>query len=231
MQHHSTRLLFAFALIAVPALADAPPTPVPSQPVGGTATASLVPSDSDEYASFVRRAESGATDIDFRAMRLSYIKRASFLRAGAAREQLQALRSEMSAAMDGGDTLRVRDTARRILSIVYIDLDAQKALRQSCKLLKDEGCASRYHALEVGLLKSVVATGDGKSCSTAWEVVTLEEEYFILRMVGFTLKKQEGPHGSEICDKMIGVGEDGQPLTFHFGVTPIFQGYQRSLDR
>jgi hypothetical protein len=131
--------------------------------------------------------------------------------------------------MAAHDAVRVRDAARRIMSIIYIDLDAQKALRQSCKILKDEACASRYHDVEFGLLKSILATGDGRSCTSAWEVVTLEEEYFILRMRGFTLKKQEGPNGSGICDKMVGVGEDGQALSFYFGVMPIFQGYERSL--
>jgi Domain of unknown function (DUF4919) len=227
LHHHIRRFLFAVAVTALPALAAQPLTSAPSQSLGATASASLVPSDSDEYATFVQRAEAGATDIDFRAMRLAYVKSAAFQRAGAALEQLQALRKEMFSAMNAREAVRVKEAARRIMSVVYIDLEAQKALRQSCKVLKEEACATRYHDLQFGLLKSILATGDGKSCSTAWEVVTLEEEYFILRMVGFTLKTQEGPNGSEICDKMIGVGEDGKGVTFYFGIKPIVQGYQR----
>lgn len=224
-----TSFLFALALLPIRALAEPPTPPAPSRPAGVTTNTDLVPADSDEYAAFVRRAESGATDIDFRAMRLAYLESAAFLRAGVASDQVRAQQKEMSAAMRAGDAGRVRDAARRIMSLVYIDLGAQKALRQSCKILQDEACAARYHDIEFGLLKSILATGDGKSCSTAWEVVTVDEEYFILGMLGFTLKSQEGPNGSEICDKMTGVGENGEPLVFFFDVRPVFRGYERSF--
>ena len=230
MQHLITRsvCLYLVVVVAIPAFAKQTPTRLPPATDGATARVSLIPAESDEYASAVRRAESGATDIDFRAMRLAYVRSAAFLRARAAADQLGTLREEMAAAMvSGEDATRVRDTARRIMRIVYIDLAAQKALRQACTALKDEACAARYHDLEFGLLRSILSSGDGKSCSTAWQVVTLEEEYFILRMRGFTLRRQQGPHGSQICDKMNGVGEDGRPLTFYFDARVIFEGYQR----
>jgi hypothetical protein len=213
---HAWRLL-VLALAWSHAQAAEPPAPAP-----------LVPADTDAYADFVRRAEAGATDIDYRAMRLAWVESAAFLRVK--REAVDDLRGTMHAATaPGGDPARVRDAALAILRIVYVDLDAQKALRQACHLLGDEACATKYHDIELGLLKSIIATGDGKACATAWEVVSIDEEYFILGMVGFELRAQAGPGKDGFCDTMTGTDENGEPRTYYFDVRPVFRGYERQF--
>jgi hypothetical protein len=221
-------------MLALPALAVPPPAPT-SKPATATAPAtkaavdlSLVPKDKDEYAGFVERAESGATDIDFLAMRHAYLKSEAFLRAGGAFETLAKLRKQMFADMDKGDAKAVQDSARKILAIVYIDLDAQKAMKDSCKLLGDAACEAHFRYTELGLLESIVRTGDGSSCDTAWEVVSVDEEYFILNALGFELETQGGPGNGGMCDTMTGK-QKGQPATYYFGVEKVFEGYQRKF--
>jgi Domain of unknown function (DUF4919) len=59
-----------------------------------------------------------------------------------------------------------------------------KFLRQSCAKLNDDACEKHNHFIEFGLLRSITSSGNGKTCDTAWEVVTIDEEYFILNMLG-----------------------------------------------
>lgn len=211
------------ALFAFPALAGIPTPATKPPPV-----ASLAPNDADEYANLVRKAETDATRVDFLALRRAYPKSAALLRAGAAADRLGTWRKQMFDAMGRGDAKAVRETARKILTVVYIDLEAQKALQQSCKMLADDACTTHYHDVEFGLLKSIIASGDGKTCATGWEVVTVDEEYFILHMLGFNLDRQTGPGPDGMCDAMAGT-RDGMPLTYFFNVERVFEGYERSL--
>ena len=97
------------------------------------------------------------------------------------RPVLQQLRGDLFAAVPTNDAEKIAAAARRILSVIYIDMDAQKLLRQACTILKDQACADRHHFVEFGLLKSIVTSGDGKSCETGWQAVSIDEEYFVLR--------------------------------------------------
>ncbi len=197
-------------------------------PVATTPPSTIaVPADSDAYATMVRKAEAGDLAIDYRAMRLAYIQSAAFLRAQERTEELNRLKKELIAARNASDANGIQQAARRIMGIVYIDLGAQKLLRQSCAVLKDAACANRYHDVEFGLLKSITASGNGLTCATGWEVVTIAEEYFMLEMQGLKLKSQQGPGDYGTCDKMTVVDEKGETRAVFFNVKAIFAGYER----
>jgi hypothetical protein len=218
------RLAFLAAFLALPVLAVPPGEehPVNVAAPGG----SLVPKDGDEFAKFVARAEAGDTDIDFLAMRHAWVRSDTFLRVGRSRTKLGTLQQEMYAALNGKDFDGARDSARRILEINYIDLDAQMVMKQSCKELGDEDCYKHFRYVEMGLLQSIIHGSDGKSCDTAWDVVSLDEEYFIMQVVGFEMHSQQPPGEHGMCDKMTGT-EKGEPATYYFGVEKVFEGYRR----
>jgi hypothetical protein len=219
-----SKRLFGYlaALLVFPALANSP-----ASTTGPAPAAALAPNDRDEYANLVRKAESGEA-VDFLALRRAYPKSAAFLRAGPAADRLGAWREQMFDAMRRGDAKAVRENARNILAVIYIDLDAQKALQQSCKALGDDACATHHHDVEFGLLGSIIASGDGKTCATGWKVVTVDEEYFILRMLDFELERQTGPGSEGMCDTMAGTRQ-GKPATYYFDVARVFEGYERSF--
>ena len=230
MRPHLPRTFcLAAALFALPALAGQPAAGAPAAAATKpAATPSLVPQDGDEFAKFVERAESGATDIDFLAMRNAWVQSATYLRVSKSTEQLAALRKPMFEALDK-DPGAARDYARKILAINYIDLDAQMVMKQTCQKLGDKDCYDRYHYVEIGLLKSIAGSGDGRSCATAWEVVSVDEEYFILNVMGFRLDRQLGPGPGGMCDTMIGT-QDGKSVTYYFGVEKAFEGYRRFMN-
>jgi hypothetical protein len=109
-----------------------------------------------------------------------------------------------------------------------MDLEAHKARRQSCDLLGDKACGSQGMYIANGLLKALIATGDGKSCERGWKVVSVAEEYFIVRMleqkpVGQKVVEAEG----KTCDEMQVLNVDGNPRRWFFDVGDLLQAKAR----
>ncbi len=195
----------------------------------GAAHRSRVPSPEEAEARFRslrERAEAGQP-VDFRELRFAWLYGPSIK----SRDKLQSvatLRREMFRAIEWGmGPQSVLAKAREILEIAYVDLDAHKARHQACALLRQQPCAEFGHAIEFGMFKSVVQSGDGKSCATGWHVVTPEEEQFVLRMAGARLKTQtEVARGGKHCDAIL-VERDGREETMYFQVTELHEARMR----
>ena len=113
-----------------------------------------------------------------------------------------------------------------MLSIDYTSLIAHKILRQSYKIIGDTANARKYKTIQFGLLNSIARNGDGRSCATAWPVIQLAEEYFMLEMLGAQLKKQSIDKTGGLCDKME-VRVEGSQKTYYFATSKIFEGYRK----
>lgn len=85
---------------------------------------------------------------------------------------------------------RVVGYCKAILSIDYTSLFAHKCLQQSYQQMGDSANYHKYHDIEFGLLNSITKSGDGKTCETGWHVIAIEEEYFILNILGGDFEEQ-----------------------------------------
>ena len=180
----------------------------------------VLPADGDEYSALVARADAHDTTVDFRALRLAYLKSRAYQRAGNEPDTVSQLRKEMYAATrvpDGAAT--VRQKAEALLSIDYTNMEAHKLLRQSCAVLHDDACAELHHFVEFGLLTSITQTGDGKSCAKGWEAFQVPEEYVVLRMLGMTATRQSLiTEGGHTCDALDVKDENGAASTYFFNI-------------
>ena len=183
-----------------------------------------LPSDGDDYSKLVARAAAHDDSVDFRALRLAYLKSAARHRASAALDTLRKLNADIAAAMKTEDAAVIRDKTEQILAIDFTDMQAHKLLRQSCAILHDDACAELHHFIEFGLLGSITAAGDGKSCATGWEAFQIPEEYFMLNMMGWRLTRQalvaDGGHN---CDAMSITDENGAAATYYFNIDVMMQ--------
>jgi hypothetical protein len=110
-----------------------------------------------------------------------------------------------------------------MLTIDYTSLFAHKYLQQTYKILGDSINQKKYHDIEFGLLNSIIHSGDGKSCETGWHVTQIEEEYFILNILGAQLKTQSiSSSGKNSCDKMK-VTEEGKNQVYYFEANKVFE--------
>jgi hypothetical protein len=184
-----------------------------------------VPAFGDEYSLLVAKLELGDTNIDYAAFRESFLHSKQFEVAGSRHEELRRLRASVPELIQKSQYSELVRTMKSILSIDYTDMSAHKFLQQTYKIVGDEVNTKKYHDIEFGLLNSIVRNGDGKSCPTAWPVVQIEEEYFILGVLGAKLRHQSIDNQGGLCDKME-TSRDGRDATYYFDVARILKRYE-----
>jgi Domain of unknown function (DUF4919) len=176
----------------------------------------------DRYEALVKEAEAGKP-VDLLELRMAYLKSPVRARVAKRSKDLLAWRTQMFAAMRGGTPQQVYDLAQKILDVLYIDLEAQKARRQACVKIKRPDC-DKQKAVALGLLSSVVQSGDSKTCATGWEVVSVDEEYFVLRMRGLTFVSQGLAQEGATCDAMdVTDDEDKSSRTVYFRIDKMLE--------
>ena len=191
---------------------------------GQTETKIKVPEFDDNYSKSVKIIESGNTDIDFKSFRESFIESKQFKIASEKSTEFSELTKTMYKQMSESEFDSVISTTKKMLSIDYTNMTAHKILRQTYKIVGDTINAKKYKAIQFGLLKSIVNSGDGKSCENGWSVIQISEEYFILDMLDVELDEQHIDNDGGICDRMEVVDENGEKKTYYFEVSNVFKG-------
>lgn len=185
-----------------------------------------VPRYDDKYSKLVKQLEAGQTNINYTEFRESFLESEQFRTANKQKPDLSALRKAMYELMKKSKYAEVIDVTKRMLSIDYTDMGAHKILQQTYKILGDTANRNKYHDIEFGLLNSIVKKGDGKTCQTAWPVIQVTEEYFILDMIGANVLKQSVDNTGGLCDKME-VQTDGGNKTYYFNISKVVEGYKK----
>ena len=132
----------------------------------------------------------------------------------------------MRELMQKSKSAEIIGVTKKMLSIDYTDMEAHKILHQTYKILGDAANSKKYHDIEFGLLNSIIKKGNGKTCQTAWPVIQINEEYFILQMLGAKLLKQSVDNTGGLCDKMDVQTDEGNK-TYYFEISKVFKGYNK----
>jgi hypothetical protein len=185
-----------------------------------------IPAWNDEYSIVVKGLEAGKTNIDYRRFRESFLESKQFQVASGSRAEIDRLKDSIPPLIQKKKYSDLIDVTKRILAIDYTDMRAHKILQQTYKAIGDSENQAKYHAMEFGLLNSIVRNGDGKSCATGWPVIQVSEEYFVLDMLGAKLRDQRIDRSGGVCDRMEVESEDGKAV-YYFDVKKVFEGYQR----
>ncbi len=189
-----------------------------------------VPKFCDEYSKTVKNLELGKTNIDYKKFRESFIQSKQFKIATEQKTELNKLKKEMYEKMSKSEIDSVIGITKKMLSIDYTNMTAQKILRQSYKIVGDTINAKKHKAIQFGLLKSIVNNGDGKSCETGWSVIQISEEYFILEMLDAKVIKQSLDNENGICDRMeVEINEEKK--TYYFEISEVFKGREKLKEK
>lgn len=186
-----------------------------------------VPAFGDKYSNLITQLESGKTDINYKEFRESFIESEQFKIASKKSNEFDSLKKEMYSQMNKKNYQEIIRVTKKMLSIDYTSMIAHKILRQTYQITGDTINASKYKTIQFGLLNSIVKNGDGKTCSTAWPVIQIEEEYFILQMLGAELLKQSTDNTGGFCDKMEVKAEGGDKKIYFFEISKVFVGYKK----
>ena len=181
----------------------------------------LIPRFNDKYSNYVKQLEEGKTEIDYVDFRNSFLDSKQFGLKGSAYDSLKKL---VNGEIKKKNYQGVINLTKAMLSIDYTSLFAHKYLQQTYKILGDTLNRNTYHDIEFGLLLSITKSGDGKTCETGWHVIQIEEEYFILNILGAELQSQSLiSSGKNICDKMDVKTDKGESLTYYFEINKVIE--------
>ena len=227
-------ILIAWSLLWASACSSTQVAP-PAAPATGTletvtddVPAVIVPAFDDEYSRTVKQLEAGHTDIDYVAFRRSFLKSDQYRVASEKSDEMRALKKAMFEQMETRNFAEIIKLTKAMLSIDYTDMMAHKILRQTYEFTDDKANGRKYKTIQFGLLRSIVDNGDGQTCPTAWPVVQIAEEYFILEMLDATLLQQSIDNTGGLCDKME-VEMKGKKQTYYFEISKIFEKRAQEL--
>jgi len=203
-------LRFATSLFAMCAVACA-------VSVSGQSTQATANSNKrSAYETLLERLTAGDTKIDFGVLRLAYAETASANPYGTSHET----RRRMNAAVIEQRCDEALKIADQILSSNYLSPDTHIAKSTCYRRAGDSAKADLHKAIYLGLINSIVALGDGLKPETAYRVISIEEEYAVMRALGLTVWKQEqfrrGEHAYEVLS---GTNDKaGKSITIYFNI-------------
>lgn len=189
----------------------------------------IFPNFDDKYSKYVKSLENGELDIDYTDFRNSFLESKQY---NLKKSNYKDLKKKVYAEIEKKNYQGVINATKEMLSIDYTNMFAHKYLQQTYEILGDVANQKKYHDIEFGLLNSIIKSGDGKTCETGWHVTQIEEEYFILNMMGTEFQTQSVSNGgNNICDKMEVKTEDGNLKTYYFEANKVFEKEKEMLQK
>lgn len=117
------------------------------------------------------------------------------------------------------------DTGNKWLNQCPIDMHFHKYVGLSMSQMGNQEGAKNHLRWMDGLMSDVLASGDGNTQDTAFEVVSISEEYDVIRMFGFQPQSQALRQGSDgtMYDLMTVTDRDGNEITLYFNPAAHFE--------
>jgi hypothetical protein len=99
-----------------------------------------------------------------------------------------------------------------------------------CRERQQEAAVSNAHFRWVnGLMDDLVSSGDGKTAETAYEVVSVAEEYDAVYVFGLTVKSQALVSSDSPRDLITAIDEDGKEVSIYFNPAAHFARLAKML--
>lgn len=195
---------FAFALL----LAFGAAAPAPAQS----------PAEA-EYQALVQRVKGGDLTVDFARMRALYTETGAYQPYGTAADN--ASRAERMART--GDHEAGLALANQVLDTYYVSIAAHYAAALAYKKLGDKQREVFHGRVWAGMMRAVLASGDGRTAATAMRVLTVSDEYHVLRALRVTpgkrvVAREEG----RVFDRWEAKEASGADRLVYFDITLMF---------
>jgi hypothetical protein len=173
-----------------------------------------------QYEDLLAKLKSGDTNINYRSLRMAFAETKNYSYLGVSRDA----KKKMLEALGSKKYKGALKQAEEILKDDFTEPNSHYVAFIANKELKDEK-KSKFHKTVVnGLLNSIQNGNDGKTAKTAFEVITISEEYFVMEILGFRLGSQrlnnELGHTYDVLD---GTNpETKENASFYFNVDAVW---------
>jgi hypothetical protein len=178
----------------------------------------------------VAQAESGDPATDYAALRNAYAVSDGYDGYSLA---IHEMYNVLWPAFQAKDCAKVIATSDQILKIDYTPV-AVHFIRSDCfKQMGDQARADHEEAIGRGLARSLLGSGDGKSAATAYVVVTMAEERFVLSFLELNEERQSlvtgGGHNYDLIEGKN--QKTGEKASAYFNVDALFAGMARAFEK
>lgn len=179
----------------------------------------------NDYQTLVAKVKNGDTNIDFKALRISYTKTPAY---NPYREDENT--PLMFEALHAKEFSKAVEYAQLILEKNYVDIDAHYVSRAAYGEMGNKDRSAFHHKVAMGLIDSI-ASGNGSSPEEALQVINTREEYIMLSVAGLELQQQKL---QQYNDKNYDVAEvisrkNGETFILYFDVTIPFEWLNQSF--
>jgi hypothetical protein len=165
------------------------------------------------YESLLEKVKKQDPAADFTALRMAYFDSPKH------KWTDSDLRNAMFKALGEKDYDKAIGTAGKILNDNYLDIDAHLISAIVSKRKNDSERQKMHDFVGRGLVQSILASGDGKTPETAYVVISVDEEYSLLRIQGLRTEEQSlVPLNGHHYDVMKVVSSDGGQSTVYFNI-------------
>jgi uncharacterized protein DUF4919 len=207
------------------------PTPAPAKPPAvepsptPAETTPAAPSDAQKkYDAMLEQAKKGEGTVDYKALRFAYFETPDF----SPFVGMSVYRS-LWGVLNQGNWAEAIKQAEAVLEKNYVDVNAHMVAFIAHHEQGNEEKAKHHRRWAEGLLESVKSGGDGKSLEAAWHVISISEEYAVLRSlslrpVGQSLVNDKG-HAYDVMKTVD--PKTNTEATFFFNVDKPFSAYGR----
>jgi uncharacterized protein DUF4919 len=181
------------------------------------------------YAALLEKVKQKDPDVDFAALRLAFTETDDYQPYGGDRDTRKA----MSAALNEKNFAKVVEYAEKILQKNFLDINAHMSAFRAHTELQNQEKAAFHRYVGLGLLNSILQSGDGKTPQTAYVVISTDEEYVLMNFLGIRPSGQSLMHKDQHSyDVMTGTQQDGgETVTLYFNIDKPFGNLAGKIDK
>ncbi|MBK5274710.1 MAG: DUF4919 domain-containing protein [Desulfuromonadales bacterium] len=182
------------------------------------------------YDVLLERVKKGDQAVDYREMRFAYAETSRYKPYGGNRSDL--VKAMYSAYYDKHYAKAVED-AEKILKDNYVDIDAHMMAGVLYDLLGEKAKSDYHGIIGKGLLQSMMASEDGESLKTAIKIISVDEEYILLRMLGLkSISQSKLQIDDHRYDKLtVFDTETNRQLDLYFSIDIPYSWLEKSLKK
>jgi hypothetical protein len=189
--------------------------------------ATLSPAEAAEEVAYYRERSAilaAPTNVEIARTDFARLRRGRlYLTEGLRSREIADLQRRLTMAFGAGNGPEVLEVTGRILTLDQADLRAHSLRSITLRRAGQTSEADAQHEIVIGLLESIIRSGDGLGFASAWTVFDVSEEYEVLKAEG-CLPKSQGlaAQGDRSFDVLRARRfTDGSPCDFYFDITEM----------
>jgi hypothetical protein len=186
------------------------------QPATGQAKANA-------YDEVLAKLTGGDTSIDFKALRFAFAEKVGTNPVDMKSE------TDMVKALNDKNFKEAAKISESIQKMAYVDMNSHVIAAMAYKGLGDMKKSKFHEAVYIGLVNSILNGGDGNSTKTAYEVISVAEEYVLLNALelkrGTQAVLEENGHKYDVLTVTDKATNETQKV--YFNIDRVWKGYEK----